>query len=64
MRLCAAWCPKPRSDLRLGWPRLQLRKQQFMQLLRSVDDLGRALEEDGPAAPAAPSSAAPMQLDA
>jgi hypothetical protein len=43
---------------------LQLRKQQFMQLLRSVDDLGRALEEDGPAAPAAPSSAAPMQLDA
>jgi hypothetical protein len=37
----------------------QLRKQQFLNLLKGVDDLGRALEEDGPAPP--PSSAAPME---
>lgn len=42
--------------------REQLRKQQFMTLLRGVDELGRALEEDGPA-PASTASAAPMQVD-
>ena len=42
----------------------QLRKQQFRDLLESVDKLARALEEDGPVQPL-PSAAAPapMQVD-
>ncbi len=48
--------------LRLDSP-LQLRQQQFRDLLESVDKLARALEEDGPVQPL-PSAAAPMQVDA
>ena len=46
----------------LGSLHMQLRRQQFRDLIESVDKLARALEEDGPVQPL-PSAAAPMQID-
>ena len=45
-----------------GTRHTQLRRQQFRDLIESVDKLARALEEDGPVQPL-PSAAAPMQVD-
>ena len=45
-----------------GLRHTQLRRQQFRDLIESVDKLARALEEDGPVQPL-PSAAAPMQVD-
>ena len=60
--MCAA-CDSVTLSVRLySAPQLQLRRQQFRDLIESVDKLARALEEDGPVQPL-PSATAPMHID-
>ena len=58
---CAAWRSVVLSAR--GALHTQLRRQQFRDLIETVDKLARALEEDGPVQPL-PAAAAPMQVDA